>query len=670
MTTHLLGTSLASRDAEQHQLLLLALLPVAKTLVNAVVTASLELDNVILLERGRRLVAPRLLHGLGDGVEEVLHVVLLLEHILGDEVVKVPELGGDEGLALGREPGDLLLGRLDVAGQVEVDLERGDDLGGGVDVADEAVAPAHDGDLLAVLEGLGVGLVHDELVGESDLLGADLLVLGVLGLLLLNGLGGGIGALDDDLDGVLLGDGGVTGSNGVDLLLVGSPEVGPVHRDDVARGALLEDEVAEGGDGHTAPADTTDGGHARIVPAPDLAGIDELGELALGEEGADEVHAGEIPHVDLAELEGINEPLVLGVAVGVLGGAESVGDALMAVDDGAGEIVHGVHLPLGAGTVMGGLDVAAVDDGVAQSLVGVVDGKLSADAVLKTLLGAVLHLLGEDAQVLFDAAVATARGNTLPALVAHGLLVGIIGVGVALLDHAHAHLVEVVEVVGSVGDGVGLDAHEGEILDDGILVLLLLLGRVGVVETEAQLALVSLVSKVVGKKGGLGVSDVKVTRGLRKETSDDALVGVLESERIAGTGLGGGGDLGLSGSILGLDVGLDLGVVLLDVSEPSVEVGERAALDEGDGGAVATESEPDLGVEVAKGVAVEVGAQDEVLVESLQAGLDCAEVRSEEGLERLELVQLHGDGWGICGIGLKLYKKTKHRKDLVTKQFP
>ncbi len=184
--------------------------------------------------------------------------------------------------------------------------------------------------------------------------------------------------------------------------------------------------------------------------------------------------------------------------------------ALVAVDDRARKVVHGVHLPLGAGPVMGGIDVAAVDDGVSHGLVRVVDREFGADAVLLALHGALLHLL-EDAQVLLDGPIAPLGSDALPPLVAHGLLVGVVRIPVALLDHANTHVVKVVEVVRGIREHVGLDAHQGKILDDGILVLLLLLIGVRVVETQAQRPLVGLMSEVVAQEGGLGVSNVQVS---------------------------------------------------------------------------------------------------------------------------------------------------------------
>lgn len=257
------------------------------------------------------------------------------------------------------------------------------------DAADDGVAPVHEGDFLVLGEGLGVFLLDEDVLGEHDLLLAEVGVLGVLVLLLGDDAFAGADDGDRHLRGV--GDGRVAGGNGVDVLLVGGPERVPVKVHDVLGGSLLEDELTESGDGDTATADTTDGGHARVVPAPDEARIDDLGQLALGEERLHEVETGETPIVDTAELQCLDEPLVLRVAVVVLRGTECVGNALHGVDNGAAEVVRRVDLPLASCAVVI-LGIAAVDDGVTERLVRIVNAQLRPQTPLGTLLRASLHL--------------------------------------------------------------------------------------------------------------------------------------------------------------------------------------------------------------------------------------------------------------------------------------
>lgn len=393
--------------------------------------------------------------------QKILIVLLLLDFILADQEVKLDHLHGDEFLALGGEPGDFLARRFDVAREVEVEREGGDGVEGerveGVgDVADDGVAPVHEGDFLVEGEGLGVVLLDEDGLGIGDFLGAEVGVLVVFGLVL--GMGRCAGAFDGSGDGLRFVDGCVARRDGVDVFLVRSPEERPVEVDDVAGGALLEDVFSQGAYRHAPPADTADRGEAGVVPAPDEAGVDELGEFTLREQRADEVHAGEIPDVDLAELKDVLEPVVLGITVAVLVCTESVGDAFKGVEDGYAEVVGGVDFPCGASAVVG-LRVASVDDRVTHGFVRVVDRHFSADAPLDTFDGAGFHF-GEVGEIGFDGGVAAGAGEAFHALVAHFFLLGIVGVGFADLDDVDTVVVHFLEVVARVAGLVGADAHE------------------------------------------------------------------------------------------------------------------------------------------------------------------------------------------------------------------
>lgn len=143
-------------DLEQHSSAVGAL---AESLVHAVVALSLKLEEVVLLELGDAGVDK----GVGEGgavvVEEVVQVVVLLESILGDERAKLPELSLDEVLGVGGEPMNLLAGGLEVTGKVELEVELVDGRGSLVDTSDDGVTPAHQGNLLVVIERSNVDLV-------------------------------------------------------------------------------------------------------------------------------------------------------------------------------------------------------------------------------------------------------------------------------------------------------------------------------------------------------------------------------------------------------------------------------------------------------------------------------------------------------------------------------
>lgn len=392
-------------------------------------------------------------------------------------------------------------------------------------------------------------------------------------------------------DGVGGFDGCVARGEGVDGLLVGRPEDCPVHGDGVAARALAEHELAQGGDGEPAPEDPPDGRHARVVPAGDDAGVDDLGELALGEEGADEVDARKVPELDGAEVEGGEEPLVLGVAVGVLGGAERVGHALDAVDYGAGKVVRGVDVPGPAGTVVGYRDGVfallgrdglgeAVDDGVPHRAVGGIEGDPRTDAVLPTEVGSLLHLL-EDGQALVGWPVSALAGEPVDPVLFLDVGVCVVGVGVPVLDHALADLVQLLEVIAGVRYTVWDDAQELQVLEDGVLKFLLLLGRVRVIKPGNELAIECLVSKIVVEEGSFSMPDVQISpgfgqpfvisgflgwisRGLRGKPSHHTVLGVLEANVVIAPRLAGGRTLLLLLGLRCLNFTLDFGMTGLD----------------------------------------------------------------------------------------------------------
>ena len=104
----------------------------------------------------------------------------------------------------------------------------------------------------------------------------------------------------------------------------------------------------------------------------------------------------------------------------------------------------------------------------------------------------------------------------LVALLLLHLLLARVDVRQPLLDHPHRDLLDLLEPIRRVRDRVWHDVEAREVLDDGLLVLLLLLGGVGVVEAQQHLALVPRrVVRVEQRR--LDVPDVQVARRLRRE---------------------------------------------------------------------------------------------------------------------------------------------------------
>jgi hypothetical protein len=85
------------------------------------------------------------------------------------------------------------------------------------------------------------------------------------------------------------------------------------------------------------------------------ATIDQLRKLVLGQESADKVHATEYLDVEASEVQRLEYPVLMGVAISIFEGAKSKDDVLNAVDNGAGEVVGSLDLPCHSITIKGGL---------------------------------------------------------------------------------------------------------------------------------------------------------------------------------------------------------------------------------------------------------------------------------------------------------------------------
>lgn len=127
------------------------------------------------------------------------------------------------------------------------------------------------------------------------------------------------------------------------------------------------------------------------------------------------------------------------------------------------------------------------------------------------------------------------------------------------------------------------------------------------------------------------------SRGLGRETCDNAssVANILQTNVVVGIVVG--APLLLAPAALGgflgpLSQDHRLGVCLLDVAEPSAQVGHQVLLDEGVGHAVLAQRLPHGRVGIGEGVAHDMRAQCEVGIELLETGLNGFEVERLEGL--------------------------------------
>ena len=269
-----------------------------------------------------------------------------------------------------------------------------------------------------------------------------------------------------------------------------------------------------------ASAQSAEGGHSRIVPAADIAVLDERAQLALGHDGVVDAQTREL---DLTGLAGrgdiVDHPVVQRTVRLKFEGAQAVGDALERVLDRMGKVVHRIHAPGIAGAVMME-SVDAVDDRVAHVEVAgsEVDPGAQRHAAVGELAGS--HA-AEEVEALLLRSVAEGalrRGLGVAAEFAHLLGRQLADIGETFFDQLLGEQVHLLKILGSVKETVApVEAQPLDILLDRVDVLDVLLGRVGVVHAQVAHAVVFFGGAKVDADR-LGVTDMQIAVRLGRKT--------------------------------------------------------------------------------------------------------------------------------------------------------
>ena len=202
-----------------------------------------------------------------------------------------------------------------------------------------------------------------------------------------------------------------------------------------------------------------------------------------------------------------------------------MGNALQGVGKGVGIVVHRIDAPLIAGAVMGG-PADAVDRGVAHIEVGRCHINLGPQH-----MGAVGKLSGahpaEQVQVFRRRALAVrafpAGFGQGAAIVADFLGGKAVHIGFAGLNQLFGKGVQGVEVVGGVVKmRPPVEAQPAHILLNGLDILDVLPGRVGVVKAQMADAAGIFGGDAEVQADGFGVADVQVAVGFRRKAGNDA----------------------------------------------------------------------------------------------------------------------------------------------------
>ena len=105
----------------------------------------------------------------------------------------------------------------------------------------------------------------------------------------------------------------------------------------------------------SAPAQSGEGRHARVIPAADMSFLYQLQQLALAHHRIGQIEPGKL---DLLRMAGTGElfqkPVVERAVVFEFQGADGMGDPSMESEMAVGVVIHGVDAPVIAGAVVGG----------------------------------------------------------------------------------------------------------------------------------------------------------------------------------------------------------------------------------------------------------------------------------------------------------------------------
>ena len=238
-----------------------------------------------------------------------------------------------------------------------------------------------------------------------------------------------------------------------------------------------------------APPDPRERRHPRIVPALDVAVVDELLQQALARDHEHHVRARELdlPRPARAVPEVVEEPIVERAVILELERAQRMRRAFDRVGQRVRVVVHRVDAPLVAGALMRNF-ADSIERRVAQVDVRRRHVDLRAQHALAFLEVAALHAF-EQAQVLLDRAVAVravpAGLGERAAMLADLLRRQMIDVREPFLDELDGVLVDLREVVGRVPQPVvPVEAEPAHVVLDALDELLGLALGVRVVEAQ------------------------------------------------------------------------------------------------------------------------------------------------------------------------------------------
>ena len=245
----------------------------------------------------------------------------------------------------------------------------------------------------------------------------------------------------------------------VEVVAHGTLEERKVVERVVGRIANLVDKVDDTLGRVATATESTDGGHAGIVPSAYEAVLDQRQQVALRHQRVVEVELVELglPRTVVLDIVGLAAPLfhpsykeiIQGPVLHELKRAPRVGDAFEVVALPMGEVIHGIGVPLRTSAPMRYVK-HTVDERVAEEHIRVSHINLGAQHQCSGLALAAVHEF-KQAQVLLDGTVAEgavgARRRRGALLLGNDLGALFVDIGTPLLDKPYGEVPQLLEVV-------------------------------------------------------------------------------------------------------------------------------------------------------------------------------------------------------------------------------
>ena len=270
----------------------------------------------------------------------------------------------------------------------------------------------------------------------------------------------------------------------------------------------------------SAPPQSRQSRHARIVPSPHRLLLDQLPQLALAHQRVGQAEAVKLNLLRRENSQLLDEPLVNRLVIGELERAHRVRHFFQRVRLAMRVVVHRINAPLISRAVMLGMQ-NAVHDRIAHINVWRrhIDFRPQHSRPIGKLSG--LHAL-KQIQIFFDRTNAKRtvfpRFSQRAAMLADLFRRKIVDVRLAIFDQLDRPLIQLVEIIRRVKQPIPPETEPLHVLHDGVDVLGIFLFRIRVVEAQVGLA-AKLVGKSEVEADRLGVSDVQISVGLRREAS-------------------------------------------------------------------------------------------------------------------------------------------------------